>query len=86
MTGPQAGPPDYDEDDLVEVRFPLAGQAQADRDDWPWRPGVIVERVGEDEWLVLVEDISLAALDGDELVYPTCFRDAGELRPRPGAS
>ena len=46
----------------------------------PWRPGVILQQVGEDEWLVLVEDISLPALDGDELVYPTCFRDASEIR------
>jgi hypothetical protein len=81
-----SGPPDYAEDDEVEVRFPLAAQAQGDRDDWPWRPGVIVERVGEDEWLVCVTDPALAALDGDELVYPTCFRDASEIRPRPGTS
>jgi hypothetical protein len=82
MTGPQAAPPDYDEDDLVEVRFPAADQAQADRDAWPWRPGVILQRVGEDEWLIAVTDPALAALDGDELVYPTCFRDASEIRRR----
>jgi len=81
--GTQAAPPDYDEDNLVEVRYPLAGQAQTDRDDWPWRPGVILQRVGEDEWLVLVDDPALAALDGDELVYPTCFRDSSEIRRRP---
>jgi hypothetical protein len=79
-------PPEYGEDDLVEVRYPLTGQGQADRDAWPWRPGVILQRVGEDEWLVLVEDISLAALDGGELVYPCCFRDSSEIRIRQGAS
>jgi hypothetical protein len=41
MTGPE-----YATDDLVEVRYPMAGQGQADRVQWPWRPGVIVERAG----------------------------------------
>jgi hypothetical protein len=43
---------------------------------------VILQRVGEDEWLIAVTDPALAALDGDELVYPTCFRDASEIRRR----
>jgi hypothetical protein len=41
-----------------------------------------MEQVGTDEWDVRVEAPELAEADGDELWYPCCFRDAGELRLR----
>jgi hypothetical protein len=74
--------PEYAEDDLVEVRYPATAQGQANRPDWPWRPAVIISEVGPDEWLVEVTDDALAALDGGELVYPTCYRDGHEIRTR----
>lgn len=78
----------FPNDTEVLVRFARSGQ-QADRSAWPWLPGVIQQRMGEDEWQVCVEDMSVAALeDGttppdDDLWFPTCYRDRSELRTAP---
>lgn len=62
------------------------------RDDWPWVPGLVQAQCGADEWEVLVlardvaetEDGMPAAeapgVPDDDLLYPVCFRDSGELR------
>ncbi|MGA2830329.1 MAG: hypothetical protein ABSF03_29950 [Streptosporangiaceae bacterium] len=75
----------------VPVRFPRsqAGE-QADREQWPWLPGVIAQRVGEEEWQVCVADRQVAtaedgtpAPDGTpdaDLWHPVVFRDSSELR------
>jgi hypothetical protein len=76
----------------VEVRFPLAADSSDNRADWPWLPGWIVEVCGPDEWQVCVQDYSLALTeDGqvplpgtpeEDLLFPCCFRDSSEIRPR----
>jgi hypothetical protein len=63
---------------------------RADRGTWPWLPGEIVLQCGPDEWEVVVCDERLAQLeDGspapagtrpEDLFYPTCYRDVGEIR------
>ena len=62
------------------------------RESWPWLPGVIEQQCGPDEWQVTVLARELAELeDGtrapegtpdEQLYYPSCFRDASELRPQ----
>jgi hypothetical protein len=70
----------------VLVRFPRTkAEEQGSREAWPWLPGIILEQVGPDEWEVAVEDPALAEDRDGGLWYPCCFRDAGELRPRPPA-
>jgi hypothetical protein len=83
----------FPDESLVEVRYPRSKQEeQADREQWPWLPGSIVEQCGPDEWYVCVEVRELAVLrDGQRarrgtanrnLYYPCCFRDGSEIRPR----
>jgi hypothetical protein len=80
-------------DSLVMVRYPRTSvEEHGDRDRWPWLPGSILQQGGPDEWLVCVEVRDLASLDDgypapagtaeEDLVYPACFRDATEIRPR----
>ena len=62
------------------------------RESWPWLPGVIEQQCGPDEWQVTVLARQVAELqDGtrapegtpdEQLYYPSCFRDASELRPQ----
>jgi len=73
--------PAFPDDSRVAVRFPVtSGQAHGDREAWPWLPGWVVAQCGPDEWAVCVDAPELALQDGGETVYPTCFRDASELR------
>jgi hypothetical protein len=59
-----------------------------DRDTWAWLPGSILSQCGRNEWHVVIEVPALAEPDpsipnGDapeNLLYPACFRDAGEIR------
>lgn len=78
----------FPDDMQVEVRFPqFEGQ---DREAWPWFPGVITQQVDSNEWQVAVTDESVATReDGgkpapgtpqEELYYPSCFREASEIR------
>ena len=62
------------------------------RASWPWLPGVIEQQCGPDEWQVTVLARQVAELqDGtrapegtpeEQMHYPSCFRDASELRPQ----
>ena len=82
----------YQAGDDVLVRFPLAADSSANREDWPWLPGWIVEICGPDEWQVCVQDYSLALMEdgrvpppgtpGQELLFPVCYRDSSEIRSR----
>jgi hypothetical protein len=100
----------FPDESAVLVRYPLhlgperqPGQSQdehltalrAERETWPWLPGIVEQQCGPDEWLVTIEDRRLAELeDGspapegtpDEgLLFPQCYRDGSELRPAPQA-
>jgi hypothetical protein len=75
----------FPDDSEVEVRYPLTPEQEAgDREAWPWLPGWVIAQCGPDEWQIGVQAEELAIPDevGDP-TYPTCFRDASELRPRP---
>jgi hypothetical protein len=60
------------------------------RDQWPWLPGTVEEVCSADEWLIVVEDRSVATLedgtpapadaDDDDVYFPMCFRDSSEIR------
>ena len=71
----------YSEDALVLVQFPLPGQ-DSDPETWPWLPGIITAACGLDEWQVVVLDERLEQ-NGS---YPSCYRDASELRHRESRS
>ncbi|MBO3751901.1 hypothetical protein J5X84_38025 [Streptosporangiaceae bacterium NEAU-GS5] len=72
----------------VLVWFPLPDADPYDRDTWSWLPGSILGQCGPDEWHMVVEAPALAEPDpsipnGDapeNLLYPTCFRDATGVR------
>jgi hypothetical protein len=81
----------FPEGSPVFVRFPADGRGSvSDRGTWPWLRGTIEEQCGPDEWLVTIEDRTVAELEdgspagaetpADELLFPRCFRDASELR------
>jgi len=71
----------YTDDSSIEVRFPKdKAEEQGPRENWSWLPGVIVSSC-EDEYQVLVEDERLGIIEGGEMTYPLCFRDASEIRP-----
>lgn len=73
--------PAFPEDSWVEVRFPLTSeQEHGDRDAWPWLPGWVVAECGGDEWEICVQASELATEHEGETWYPTCFRDASEIR------
>jgi len=85
----------YPDRSLVLTRYSLSPDDLAkdeDRNTWPWLPGVIESRAGENEWAVTITDDRLATLeDGspvpegavDVTVYgPRCFRDCDELMIR----
>jgi hypothetical protein len=65
-------------------------QLRADRETWPWLPGEILLQCGPGEWEVVVYDERLAQLEdgspapagtpGEDLRYPTCYRDGSEIR------
>ena len=60
----------FEPDQMVEVRYSLSReQEQGDRSSWPWLPGSIIERCG-DEWYVCVEDDRLAVREGWEPAAP----------------
>jgi hypothetical protein len=76
----------------VTVKYLLTREQECGgRAAWPWLPGWIVAQCGPDEWQVAVGDRRVAAAeDGtrpapdtpdDDLWFPTCYRDASELRP-----
>lgn len=73
----------YSEDDEVLTLFPLT-QAQEDgpRSEWPWVPGYVIRECGDSEWEICLTDERLAREQDGEQWYPTCFRDASEIRPR----
>ncbi|GAA1024675.1 hypothetical protein Aple_103640 [Acrocarpospora pleiomorpha] len=83
----------FPDDAPVLVRYPLPGADPMDRSTWAWLPGSILSQCGPDEWSVLVEvpapaipDPSVSNSDAPEnMLYPTCFRDASELRPATAA-
>ena len=71
----------FPEESWLEVRYPLtSAQEHADRAAWPWLPGWVVGVCGPDEWEICVQAAELARQYEGETVYPTCFRDASELR------
>ena len=81
----------FPDDSLVLVRYPRNLQEElGDRSAWPWLPGSILSQCGPDEWHVRVEARELAMLDDgrptpdgtadQDLYFPCCFRDAGEIR------
>ncbi|WP_395110285.1 hypothetical protein [Actinomadura sp. SCN-SB] len=78
----------FQEDDQVLVWYPPRGADEHDDTTWSWLPGTILAQGAPDEWYVLVEVPSLAEPDPtipngeapENLLYPTCFRDASELR------
>ena len=74
-------PPAFTTEQWVEVRFPLNAEQEAgDREAWPWVPGWIVQVCGPDEWLVCAQHPALAVAEHGQNTYPTCYRDASELR------
>ncbi len=80
----------YPEDTPVLVCYPLPGQGQQDREDWPWLPGTVVAVCGSDEWQVCVEAPRVhVRKDGSPVTArtpaanrycPLCYRDSGEIR------
>lgn len=85
----------FPDESRVMVRFPAPGQTAADpRESWPWLPGVVEQRCGEDEWLVTVTAREVGELeDGSpappgtpeqDVWHPGCFRDSGEIMRVPG--
>ena len=83
----------FAEDVAVMVKFPRTKvEEQGDRARWPWLPGTVLQRVGPDEYQVVIEVPELAVrADGSKptsrtprrnLYYPMCFRDASEIRLR----
>ncbi|MBO3746148.1 hypothetical protein J5X84_08750 [Streptosporangiaceae bacterium NEAU-GS5] len=78
----------FPDDSPVLVWYPLPDHDPLDRHTWSWLPGSILDQCGPDEWRVVVEVPPLAEPDpsipnGDapeNLLYPSCFRDASELR------
>lgn len=86
----------FPDDAAVFVRYPVDPPSPGGYGpvtDWPWLPGEVIERCNQDEWKIAVLERRLATLeDGspapegtplEDLVYPTCFRDADELMLRP---
>jgi hypothetical protein len=63
---------------------------KADRERWPWLGGEIKGQCGPAEWEVVVYDERLAQLEdgspapagtpGEDLLFPTCYRDGSEIR------
>lgn len=78
----------FPEGSTILVRYPLPGAEDDNRSAWAWLPGTVLQRCDVDEWYVVVEVPALAIPDPDvpngdapeNLLYPTCFRDARELR------
>ena len=81
----------FSDDSRVEVRYPRTRQEEVgDGSEWPWLPGSILGQCGPDEWHVCVEVRALVTLDDGcpapagtadgDLFYPSCFRDASEIR------
>ena len=78
--------PEYAEGSWVMVRYPLTPeQEQGDRASWPWLPGWIYARVGDDEWEVVIQMEELGRQDDDgAMLYPSVFRSAEEIQPSLG--
>jgi hypothetical protein len=86
----------FPDDSPVWVWYPPKRDMGAENPerDWAWLPGSILGQCGSDEWHVVVEARELVTLaDGSRapegtpdrnLYYPTCYRDASEIRPRTG--
>jgi hypothetical protein len=85
--------PVFAEDMAVEVRYPRTKEEErGDWANWPWLPGTILEQCGPDEWRVVVEVRELAVRKDSSkptprtpernLYYPSCFRDASEIKLR----
>jgi hypothetical protein len=80
----------YPDDSIVETRFPRADQGPDDRERWPWIPGEIVQRCGENEWQIMLHLPELAVMDDGsvpppgtpdgEMLFPVVFRDSSEIR------
>lgn len=80
----------FPDESEVQVRFPGPEDPQGDRELWSWLSGTIEQQCGPDEWLVTIEDRSVATQqDGspapegtaeDDLWHPACYRDSSELR------
>ena len=81
----------HPDDSTVEVRYPRdKTQEVRGRELWPWMPGTVEQQCGPDEWLITIEDRSVAVqADGspaqegtpdEDLWFPQCFRDSSEIR------
>lgn len=81
----------------VRTPYPAPGMThETPREAWPWMNAVIEAQGAEDEWVLTIEDRSVAELeDGtpapvgtpdDDLWHPGAFRTADEIRPRAEAS
>jgi hypothetical protein len=81
----------YPDGTPILVRYPCTeAEQQADREQWPYLPGTIEQRVGEDEWQVIVQDRAVAELeDGtappdatpdENLWHPVVYRDRSEIK------
>jgi len=82
---------EFEEGTPVLVKYPAPGMTHlTPRETWPWMPGVIEEVCGPDEWLVAVEDRSVATTedgsaapdnaDDADVWFPMCFRDHTEIQ------
>jgi hypothetical protein len=63
--------------DETPVFVPFPGEENQPRDTWPWLPGEVVQRCGDDEWQIIVLAPELEDADG---MFPLVFRDASEIR------
>ncbi len=80
----------YPDDSGVQVRFPLPASPQEGREQWPWLPGTVEQQCDPDEWLITIEDRSVATQQGgspardgtpdEDLWFPGCYRDSSEIR------
>src|SRR5690348_13458103 len=76
----------YVEEADVEVLYPVPGDDPQNRETWHWCKGWVETVCGPGEWLIVVEDPRVKAMEADTETYPTCFRDVDELRrPEPEA-
>jgi hypothetical protein len=77
----------------VFVRYPRTSEEkQGDRARWPWLTGTVLQRVGPDEFQIVVEDLAVAVRqDGSRptprtprrnLFFPMCYRDSSEIKLR----
>lgn len=75
----------------VRTRYPSPGiTADTPREAWPWMNARVELQGAPDEWVLTIEDRSVAELENgdlapegtpdDDLWHPQAFRDASEIR------